>query len=84
MDEADVTCPYCGETVTIRLDPAGGTIYASFLGGSNADGGLAIGAMTTLQTLLSAPAVIQRYDLLRELMERVVVRDDSVEVRLRP
>lgn len=22
--EADVTCPHCGETVTIALDPAGG------------------------------------------------------------
>ena len=26
MDEADVLCPYCGETVTIRLDPAGGAV----------------------------------------------------------
>jgi hypothetical protein len=24
MDEADVTCPYCGETVTIQLDSDGG------------------------------------------------------------
>lgn len=23
--EAEVTCPYCGESVTIELDPAGGT-----------------------------------------------------------
>jgi len=25
MDEADVTCPYCGETVAIQLDRAGGS-----------------------------------------------------------
>jgi transposase-like protein len=24
--EADVVCPYCGEGVTIGLDPAGGTV----------------------------------------------------------
>ena len=25
MDEADVTCPYCGETVTIQLESDGGS-----------------------------------------------------------
>lgn len=25
MDETEVMCPYCGETVTIQLDPAGGS-----------------------------------------------------------
>jgi len=36
-----------------------------------ADGSLAIGAMTTLQTLLSAPVVIRRYDLLRETAAQI-------------
>ena len=36
-----------------------------------ADGSLAIGAMTTLQTLLSAPIVSQRYDLLRETAAQI-------------
>ena len=36
-----------------------------------ADGSLAIGAMTTLQTLLSAPAVSQRYGLLRETAAQI-------------
>jgi xanthine dehydrogenase FAD-binding subunit len=36
-----------------------------------ADGGLAVGAMTTLQTLLSAPIVGQRYDLLRETAAQI-------------
>lgn len=36
-----------------------------------ADGGLAIGAMTTLQTLLSTPLVRQRYDLLRETAAQI-------------
>ena len=35
------------------------------------DGSLAIGAMTTLQTLLSAPAVSQRYELLRETAAQI-------------
>ncbi len=26
--EADVSCPYCGEGVTIGLDPAGGQVQA--------------------------------------------------------
>jgi len=36
-----------------------------------ADGSLAIGAMTALHTLLSAPAVSQRYDLLRETTAQI-------------
>jgi len=36
-----------------------------------ADGGLAMGAMTTLQTLLSAPVVSERYDLLRETAAQI-------------
>ncbi|OGA92167.1 MAG: hypothetical protein A3G27_17585 [Betaproteobacteria bacterium RIFCSPLOWO2_12_FULL_66_14] len=35
------------------------------------DGGLAIGAMTTLQMLLSAPVVRQHYDLLREATAQI-------------
>jgi len=36
-----------------------------------ADGSLAIGAMTTLQTLLAAPVVSQRYDVLRETAAQI-------------
>jgi len=36
-----------------------------------ADGGLAVGAMTTLQTLLSAPVVGRRYDLLHETAAQI-------------
>lgn len=36
-----------------------------------ADGSLSIGAMTTLQTILSAPIVSQRYDLLRETAAQI-------------
>jgi len=39
------------------------------------DGGLAIGAMTTLQTLLSAPVVSQRYGLLRETAAQIGGRE---------
>jgi len=28
VTEADVTCPWCGETVTIQLDPGGGSVQA--------------------------------------------------------
>jgi len=40
-----------------------------------ADGSLAIGAMTTLQSLLSAPAVNRRYDLLRETTAQIGGRE---------
>ncbi len=36
-----------------------------------ADGGLAIGAMTTLRTLLASPVVGRRYDLLRETAAQI-------------
>ncbi len=40
-----------------------------------ADGSLAIGAMTTLQTLLSAPVVSRRYDVLRETAAQIGGRE---------
>lgn len=40
-----------------------------------ADGSLAIGAMTTLQTLLSAPVIFQRHDLLRATAAQIGGRE---------